>query len=115
MHRVRRAGFKILEFGLESFSDEILSSPFINKHMRADINVQVVEDTLEAGIIPYIFYIAGLRLRLTGYYPISLGRSSLIIRSRLYSILHINKFPLYLNFNLHYTLLKTEDTGTVST
>lgn len=58
MHRVRRAGFKILEFGVESFSDELLCSPFINKHITADINAQVVEDTLEAGIIPYIFYIA---------------------------------------------------------
>lgn len=57
MRRIKRAGFKILALGVESFSDELLDSPFINKHITAEVNTQVVRDALETGVIPFVFYI----------------------------------------------------------
>lgn len=58
MRRIKRAGFKVLALGVESFSDELLDSPFINKHVAAEVNTQVVMDALETGMVPFVFYIA---------------------------------------------------------
>lgn len=56
-HSLRRAGFNRLEFGVESLNDELLSSPFIHKQSSAAMNIQVVEDCLQAGLLTSIFYI----------------------------------------------------------
>lgn len=57
LRRIRKAGFKLLEFGAESFSDELLHSPFINKKISAEVNFRVIQDCMEAGIKASIFYI----------------------------------------------------------
>lgn len=57
LNSLRRAGFKVIEFGVESFNDEILGSPFINKHCTAEMNIQVVQNCLKAGLQTTIFYI----------------------------------------------------------
>lgn len=54
---LKRAGFLRVDLGVESLSDDLLTSPFINKKIPAEVQARVVTDCLDAGLAVSICYI----------------------------------------------------------